>query len=88
MEYPHPTALLISVVNKRVLPFRKEGNTRRTGYECPSHPRDGRRQIFESRNDAPEIVTNTRKVGRCQASTIKFSRIPGSRVPVNTIMTV
>lgn len=40
---------------------------------------------FSSRNDAPEIETNTQDVGPGQASTIRLSRIPGSRVPVNTI---
>jgi len=40
---------------------------------------------YSSRVDAPEIETNTLDVGRWQASTIRLSQIPGSRVPVRTI---
>jgi len=38
------------------------------------------RQRFSNRIDALEIETNTQDVGYSQASTIRLSQIPGSRV--------
>ena len=50
----------------------------------PIHAMNGERG--SSGSDALAITTNTQDVGRHQASSIRFSQIPSSRVSINTIM--